>query len=275
MSDPYSTPPPTYGTVPGPTSSVDPSSAPAPSGSPLPPTYPPATPSYGGVQDLSDSGKAEELKGKASEAADTAKEEAAGVAEDAKSAAAQVSGTAKDEAAKVASSAKEQASSLLSEATSNLRTQTDAGKSHAAAGLRGISGELSSLADGSKEQGAVSDLARQASHRVGDAAGWLEGRDLDGVLSDVQDFARRRPLAFIGLALGAGVVVGRLSRALKDAPSSSQATQPSAPERTSVTSGRYSALEPDVFEQTPTAFEGSAPRSDDPWGAPDAAPGRS
>lgn len=281
MSDPYTTPPPTYPATPEQPSLGDPRTQPAPDGEPLPPTYPPATPSYGDDQASGGSGKAEELKGKASEAAGTAKEEAAGVAADAKSAASQVGGTAKDEAAKVASSAKDQASSLLSEATSNLRTQTDAGKGHAAAGLRGFSSELASLAEGSQEQGAVSDLARQASQRLGGAAGWLEDRDLDGVLSDVQDFARRRPLAFIGLALGAGVVVGRLSRALKDAPSSSSTTAPTALERTSAASGRHSAPDADGLGLTSsTSTSGTSSAAGYQWGtpgtaAPAAEPGRS
>lgn len=267
MSDPSSTPP-TYGSVPAnpngtpvPTPSTTAVPPATPTTSDSPPSYPPATPAEGsgyatgtgyatgsddsGSTDSNDSGKVDAAKEKAAEAASAAKDEAASVLQDAGSSASQVAGTAKDEAAKVASAAKDQGSALLHEATSNLRSQSSTGKDRAAVGIRGVSSELASLADGSEDQGMVADLARQAGHRLGGVAEWLEGRDVDGVLADVQTFARRKPLTFIALAVGAGVVAGRLTRALKDAPSSTPDTSPAtnapaAPSAPAV--GRHSVM---------------------------------
>ncbi|RHA44104.1 hypothetical protein D1825_03040, partial [Cellulomonas rhizosphaerae] len=41
----------------------------------------------------------------------------------------------------------------------------------------------------------------------------------DEALAEVRSFARRRPGTFLLVAAGAGLLVGRLTRALKDTPS--------------------------------------------------------
>jgi hypothetical protein len=55
----------------------------------------------------------------------------------------------------------------------------------------------------------------------------------DGVLAEVQDFARRRPGAFLAVAVTSGFVVGRLARgtlaATSDAGTSDQASPSAAP----------------------------------------------
>lgn len=182
------------------------------------------------------------MKEKASQAAGVVQEEASGVMQEAKSSAAGVVETASDEAAKVASEVKSQGSALLHEAAANLRSQGESGKERAASGLRGLSHELTSLAENSQDQGMAAGLARQAGERLSGVAGFLEDRDLDGVLDDVQRFARRRPFAFFAMAVGAGVVVGRLARALKDAPSGSSGNVSG-----SSGAGRYGAGPSDAY----------------------------
>jgi hypothetical protein len=60
----------------------------------------------------------------------------------------------------------------------------------------------------------LTELAKQASERVGEVGHWLENREPRELVSDLSDFARRRPAVFlIGAAL-AGVVAGRLTRGL-------------------------------------------------------------
>ena len=72
-------------------------------------------------------------------------------------------------------------------------------------------------ANGNKNQGVATDLARQAADRAGQAASWLQDREPEDLLEDVRAFARRRPGAFLGIALAAGVVAGRLTRGIKAA----------------------------------------------------------
>ena len=285
MSDPVIPPTPGTGAVPaGPsTTPVPPSTPPASSPSPtsswaagVPDSRedgsPDSTDSAASTGTLGRAGDAiaekvpdgvqEKVQEKAGRAVGTAKEEASSVIDDATSSASHVAGTAKEEAAKVASSTREQASTLLHEATSNLRSQSGAGKDRAATGLRGFSQELSSLADGSQDQGVVTDLARQAGQRLGGAADWLDGRDVDGVLRDVQTFARRRPLTFIALAVGAGVVAGRLTRALKDAPSTgSDGDADGGPDTAAAGTDRPGVLAPTATPAVPAVDPRHAPVS--------------
>ncbi len=60
----------------------------------------------------------------------------------------------------------------------------------------------------------ATDLAQQAAEKAHQFAGWLEQRDPGSVLDEVRSFARQRPGAFLAIALGAGVVTGRLVRGL-------------------------------------------------------------
>ena len=111
-----------------------------------------------------------------------------------------------------------------------MRQQAATQQSRAARGLRDIGDEFSSMANGTGTgTGFAADIARQAGDRVGAAAQWLDERDPRDLLEEVKGFARRRPGVFIGIAVGAGVVVGRLVRAL---------AQPSDDD-SSGTSGRY------------------------------------
>lgn len=59
----------------------------------------------------------------------------------------------------------------------------------------------------------------QAANRGRRAADYLEERGVDGLVGDLQGFARRRPGAFLGGAVLAGLVAGRLMKAGKAAHS--------------------------------------------------------
>jgi hypothetical protein len=145
---------------------------------------------------------------------DTAKQEASNVAGDAKGAARDVTSTAKEKASDVVGEAKSQTRDLYDQTTSQLRDQAGAQQQRAAQGLRSISDELSSMADRSDGGGVASELVRNASGRAGSVADWLEGRDPGSLLSDVKSFAARKPGTFIAIAAGAGILAGRLTKAL-------------------------------------------------------------
>ncbi|PPF52198.1 hypothetical protein C5B94_13440 [Clavibacter michiganensis] len=161
---------------------------------------------------------------------DTAKEQAAGVASDAKAGTQHVAGVTKDEAGKVASEARSQIQGLVSETRDQLRQQTGVQQEKAAGSLRTLSDELRDMGDRSESTGLASELVAQVSRRAGSAADYLEGRDPGTLLSDVTDFARRRPGLFAGLAVVAGVAVGRLTRSL-----ASEAHDEAGPEATGAT----------------------------------------
>jgi hypothetical protein len=146
---------------------------------------------------------------------DALKGEAAQVAGHAASAVQGVAETAREEVANVASEAKSGAQDLLSQAKSGLSSQAGSQQQKAAEGIRTISSQLQSMADGPDQQGIASNLIRQAAERSESVASWLENKEPGDLLGEVQKFARNRPGTFLLLAAGAGVLAGRLARGLQ------------------------------------------------------------
>jgi ElaB/YqjD/DUF883 family membrane-anchored ribosome-binding protein len=153
---------------------------------------------------------------------DTAKQEAKDLSSTAASEAGNVVGSAKEQAASVAHEVKSQAKSLYHQTTHELSHQAGAQQQRLADGLRTVGDQLGSMAD-STDQGLASELVQQVSQRVGSAASWLGDRDPAAVLDEVKRYARRKPGTFIAVAAVAGVVVGRLTRALTSAAADEKA----------------------------------------------------
>ena len=117
--------------------------------------------------------------------------------------------TTKDRATGVATTARD-------EARTALRHQASDGTSRAAGAMDQLAGRLRALADGDTEQaGDLQRYARDLGDRLGGVAGRMQDRGLDGLVDDVQDFARRRPGLFLAAAAGAGFAAGRLFRGAK------------------------------------------------------------
>jgi uncharacterized protein YjbJ (UPF0337 family) len=147
-------------------------------------------------------GRAEQLKGAAGDAASTATDDAKRVAS-----------AAADQARSVVQEAKDQAASLVGQAQGELRQQADAKSSDAAGSLRTLSDRLQALAEGRPEEaGPLNGYLDEARGRITGLATRLDERGVDGVLSDVSRFAQRRPGLFLIAAAGAGFVAGRLVR---------------------------------------------------------------
>jgi hypothetical protein len=137
-----------------------------------------------------------------------------------------VAGVAKDQAANVAGQTKREAKDLLNQGRSQLKDQTSQQQQKAAQSVRSLSDELRGMAD-QAPSGTASDLVQEVARRASDVAQWLE-REPTEVLEDVKGFARRRPGAFLAIALGAGVVVGRLGRSLQAEHSDQQSGTPAS-----------------------------------------------
>ena len=141
-----------------------------------------------------------------------------------------VAGVAKDQAAEVAGTTKREAQDLLRQSRSQVYEQTSQQQRKVAEGVRSLSDELRGMAD-QASSGTASDLVHEVSRRAGDVAQWLE-REPSEVLEDVKGFARQRPGAFLAIALGAGLVVGRLGRGLQAEHSEQQETPSPLPPTT-------------------------------------------
>ncbi|MER7797899.1 hypothetical protein [Microbacterium sp. NPDC096154] len=154
--------------------------------------------------------------GTSSGTTETAKHEASEVAGTAKAEAGHVVDTAKQEAKSVAHEAKTQAKQVYAQTRQELSDQAASQQQRVADGLRSIGDELQSLTRNAENRGMATEFVEQASARINDASSWLSQRDPGSLLNEVKSFARRKPGMFIAGALVAGVVAGRLTRALTE-----------------------------------------------------------
>ena len=151
-----------------------------------------------------------------------AKEETRALAREGLDSAKHVGQTAKREAEEVLEQAKEQASNLFSELGSDIREQAGTQQQKISANLRQISGDLRNMLASSDASGSASMLVDQAANHSGNAADWLEQREPGDLLDEVKGFARRRPAAFLGIALGVGLLAGRITRNAGSGPEQSR-----------------------------------------------------
>jgi len=149
--------------------------------------------------------------------ADAAKGQAGAVAGTAADAGKRVAGVAGEQAGQVASEASQQVRDLVQQTRGELTEQAATQQKRVAGGLRSLGEELHSMAQNSEQQGPATDLVKQAAERTGTVASWLEDREPGHVVDEVTRFARQRPGAFLAIAAGAGLLVGRLGRGLKAA----------------------------------------------------------
>jgi hypothetical protein len=145
----------------------------------------------------------------------TAQNEAANVKDTAVGAGQQVASVAKDEAKNVAAETATQVKDVARQAAGEASSQVSAGKQQLATLVHSAAKQLGAAGSGGTvEQGPLTDLAKQAAERVGEVGHWLENREPRELISDLSDFARRRPGVFLVGAALAGVVAGRLTRGL-------------------------------------------------------------
>ncbi|WP_143740759.1 hypothetical protein [Microbacterium sp. SZ1] len=170
----------------------------------------------------------------------TAKDEAIGLTGTASEQAAGVVETAKAEAGAVAHEAKDQVKDLYRQTRDELRDQAAVQQRRVADGLQSVGGELKTMADGA-QGGVAADLVRQVSTRVQGVAGWIGDRDPGSLLSEVTSYARRKPGTFIAVAAAAGLVVGRLTRALSESAAESSSGSGSSGQNGSDASGPAAA----------------------------------
>ncbi|MDQ0585700.1 hypothetical protein [Streptomyces rishiriensis] len=187
------------------------------------------------------------------QAGETARAEASATADQAQQAAGQVAGTAVGQAKAVAGEARQQAGKVADDLRRRARDEAEGQTRRAAGVLRQWADDLAGLAENAPSDSPARSLAAQASgggHRTAD---YLEKQGVDGVLSDVQSFARRRPAAFLGGALLAGFAVGRMVKVAAKADTSSGTDQQGAPG-----SDQASLSEPGSAALPPTPSVGAA-----------------
>ena len=124
-----------------------------------------------------------------------------------------LAGTVRSQADQVKGELAGQARGMLAETQGQLQAQADIQASRLASALFQVGGQAVALAEGRPEQaGPLVDYAEQAATWLDDRASYIEERGLEGLATDVVDFARRRPGLFLAGAAVVGFGVGRLVR---------------------------------------------------------------
>lgn len=124
---------------------------------------------------------------------------------------------ARQELQHVKSEAKEQAGRVLDDARQQVREQVDAQMQRVAGSIQNVTSELRALCEGRPEEAtSVRRYLDDASSSLDRLAATVEQRGFEGILEDVQQFARRRPGTFLAGAAVAGFLAGRLLRSTKD-----------------------------------------------------------
>lgn len=124
---------------------------------------------------------------------------------------------AKHEAGEVVGEAKLQGRRLLDESMGELRGQAETVQARLADTVRALTDELGSMASAPDADGPLAQLAGSGRDFGDRAAAWLRDNDLDQALHGVRRYAARNPWTFLAIAGGAGLLVGRLARGLRDA----------------------------------------------------------
>jgi hypothetical protein len=144
-------------------------------------------------------------------------------AEAATQAAGDVAATAKEQARQVTGEVSAQARNVASDVRQRVSEQARGQNDRLVDGIRRMADELDQMRADRQDSPAASVVSRIADggRQVAD---YLADRGPEGVLEEVQDFARRRPGAFLATALAAGFVVGRLGKGVIGAASSDSGT---------------------------------------------------
>ena len=125
----------------------------------------------------------------------------------------ELAGTVRSQADQFKGELTGQVKGMLAETQGQLQAQADVQAGRLASALWQVGDQAVALSQGRPEQaGPLVDYAEQAATWLDNAASHLEERGLEGLATDVVDFARRRPAVFLAGAAVVGFGVGRLIR---------------------------------------------------------------
>ena len=174
-------------------------------------------------------------------------------------AASEVKDTAKEQAQRVAGEAKQQFRSVASDLRGRAGEQARSQNERLVGSIRQTADQLEEMRGDRADSPAATVVSRIADGGR-QLADYLDRNGPEGVLREVQDFARRRPGAFLATALAAGFVVGRLGKGVAKADEagtgsskpSSDAFYSATPQRTTP-SATYAETAP-AYGETSTAY---------------------
>jgi hypothetical protein len=178
-------------------------------------------------------------------------------------AATDVKDTAAQQAQRVGAEASAQARSLAGDVRDRLSEQARTQNDRLSGSIRQTADQLDEMRGDRSDSPAAAIVSRVADGGR-QLADYLDRNGPEGVLREVQDFARRRPGAFLATALAAGFVVGRLGKSVAKAGSSGgdgSAAKPAADEFSTSyppTTGYATGTEPAAGTEYATGTEYAA-----------------
>ena len=203
----------------------------ADSGYPGTATYPTAT-TYPAASGGDEESKAKQVAGQTKEAAGQA--------------AAEVKDTAKEQAQRVGAEAKTQVRNVAGDVRDKVSEQARTQNDKLVGSIREMSDHLDQMRGDRPDSPAATVVSRVADGGR-QMADYLDRNGPEGVLREVQDFARRRPGAFLATALAAGFVVGRLGKGVAKADPAAGTEKPA--------SDSFVSRSPDTGYSTGSAYD--------------------
>jgi hypothetical protein len=165
----------------------------------------PTTPTYAATEPRHSAGE----QSKPRQVAEQARESAGQAATD-------VRDTAKEQVQRVGAEARDQARNVASEVRGKLGDQARNQNQRLVGGIRQAADQLDEMR-GERQDSPAAAVVSRVAEGGRQFADYLDRHGPDGVLREVEDFARRRPGAFLATALAAGFVVGRLGKSIAKA----------------------------------------------------------
>ncbi|MET9375336.1 hypothetical protein ABZX98_14445 [Streptomyces sp. NPDC002992] len=135
--------------------------------------------------------------------------------------AADVTSTAREQGADVVGEATSQARDLVGELRNQLQGQAHTQTQNLAQNVRRLADELREMSESGKPESSAAGVVRQLADGGHQVASRLEERGPDGLVGDLQDFARRRPGVFLAGAALAGFAVARVGKGVSGSASPS------------------------------------------------------
>jgi hypothetical protein len=178
------------------------------------------------LSDIDDVGRQENSR--PAEAARTVQDKASDGAALVGDKAAEVGRTAKEQGANAVGEATAQTRALLSDLRDQLESEAGQQTQRLADNVRRLSDELREMSENGKPDSAAAGVVRQVADGGHQIAGRLESRGPQGLIGDLQDFARRKPGVFLAGAALAGFAAARVGKAVAAAGSGSGGAQQSA-----------------------------------------------
>ncbi|MFG1603825.1 hypothetical protein [Actinoplanes sp. NPDC049265] len=160
-------------------------------------------------------------------AGDRAKQVAHEGTQSAAHAAGEVKETAQEQTQRVLHEAGTQARNLASDVRDRVGEQARSQNDKLVGTIRQTADQLDEMR-GDRADGPAAAVVSRVAEGGRQVADYLDRHGPDGVLREVQDFARRRPGAFLATALAAGFVVGRLGKSVAKADGSAGTPKPAS-----------------------------------------------